>query len=1165
MVASVMFILDTRNSEVIIGGVKESRGLRIPGFDGAVMISASEALASDWIASYPPPRSLSLDQEAVRVYERAYYIGAETEKEDDPPISFSTVLAALLLAEDDAGSWFSQKAKNLGPKPESVFREKNIGREVQQHVAQQTGRPQFVRLSSDKQLLTLSARTVLQNAENWSQRVGGSDIGVRHLIAAYLINPPANHRLQLNEWGLNETAWRPVFFDWVAKRFTWEIWGDVSQRPAPSSSAPVFEQVRAKGSSLSWHGDTNAMKILEQAARDHGRRDDKWLRLQTLILSLIETAEQDETVREAIRPLWNAVEQAHEKYLDVASNYYLRSNADQQSVFARLDISPRVLTALDTARELASFLVSNSDEIGEGSKISPLHLAGGLLSRRVDGEEEFTALGIYPQSLRAELVRHAKKQGESDDIWREVLGMEETLPVNRPLELNSDEPEAVIRLDESWQLDPLRIRPDVEAFASLLASKTLEPPLSIGLFGPWGSGKTTFLKRLKRAVDQRAKAAKKPGSPEQAAYVGNVVHIEFNAWHYAEDALVSSLIDAIFRGFSGYIKDDQVVAGKKWRDQKFQALESTQRKVKAAEERRQTALATITQREDDLAKERKNAAERATNLRGVISTAWNGVKADLLNSRVVKDSGVLESFGDVVNSAEEFHARIDHVRTRPGRMLGELGWVHSLIFAGLLLVLPTLVAWIIGKTLQTPFAGQILSSLGAVLSVIGLWARAASRATAGADRTLTRITDEFDRRVSQAEQVKKAEEELTIARARAETAAAGLEAARTELTQAQTDAANAALPLQLLRIVTGRNEDMSYQKELTTLSLARADLDALSRILRDQSAEASSSVAGPRTVDRVILYIDDLDRCRPEDVVRVLQVTHMLLAFELFVVVVAVDARWVEEALKKSYPWLKGSDQSASEDASSDSDYSVEFRPVGVSPQDYLEKIFQIAFWLEPMTTSKAADFIGSLVRNPFRDRPGSTAYQVSATHVMPNSTIGITALELDYMRFLAGYVGPSPRRVKRLVNAYRLIKARMSDAQLSSFLTDRSEGGRARSGPYQIVIALLVIGTGAQSEAAEIMHELAAWDPKGTLEDVIESFKRRKQPEWTVAARVIETLVSTQRAEDVSELRGWAGKVARFLLHGLEKQEVPRRANMHSAGIAEAEEPYKSAESAAG
>ena len=46
-----------------------------------------------------------------------------------------------------------------------------------------------------------------------------------------------------------------------------------------------------------------------------------------------------------------------------------------------------------------------------------------------------------------------------------------------------------------------------------------------------------------------------------------------------------------------------------------------------------------------------------------------------------------------------------------------------------------------------------------------------------------------------------------------------------------------------------------------------------------------------RPIERIVLYIDDLDRCPPERVVEVLQAVHLLLAFELFVVVVAVDAR----------------------------------------------------------------------------------------------------------------------------------------------------------------------------------------------------------------------------------------------------------------------------------
>ena len=42
-----------------------------------------------------------------------------------------------------------------------------------------------------------------------------------------------------------------------------------------------------------------------------------------------------------------------------------------------------------------------------------------------------------------------------------------------------------------------------------------------------------------------------------------------------------------------------------------------------------------------------------------------------------------------------------------------------------------------------------------------------------------------------------------------------------------------------------------------------------------------------------------LDRCKPSVVVNVLEAIHILLAFELFVVVVGVDVRWLKRALQE--------------------------------------------------------------------------------------------------------------------------------------------------------------------------------------------------------------------------------------------------------------------------
>lgn len=67
----------------------------------------------------------------------------------------------------------------------------------------------------------------------------------------------------------------------------------------------------------------------------------------------------------------------------------------------------------------------------------------------------------------------------------------------------------------------------------------------------------------------------------------------------------------------------------------------------------------------------------------------------------------------------------------------------------------------------------------------------------------------------------------------------------------------------------------------------------------------------------------------------------------------------------------------------------------------------------------------------------------------------------------------------------------------------------------------------------ARILKDLAERDPRDGFEQVIEAYRERGQTDWTMAARVLETLMRTQKARDISELRGWAGKVGRFMLQG--------------------------------
>jgi hypothetical protein len=1110
---------------------------------GSVQTSTNDGGLFDWLADYQPPRSLPLDREALRIYEHAYALGLKVEKPGTPLVTFSTVIAALLTGQDETSRWFADLATKYGPLEVAVFEDKGTDRATVESVRPEAGKPADIKLSEDKQLLTVSARSLLGIAESWAQRVGGSDVGVRHLVASYVLNPPAAHRSQMQKWQFQESQWREVFFKWVAERYTAEQWIAASHRPAPAQAIPEIEPTEVKGEALAFPGDANALGVLQQAAELHSRRQDPWLRVQTLWHALIARRKETGSVK-PLAPLAAAVEKGSVQYKQAFDGYFLSATGGPAIAFDALDISPRVLNALETARELA---VATRKEPMSVVRVSVLHLAGALVSRRVDCDPELVSFGFQPNDLRAKLIEHATAQGESGDAWRDALGVEEVAQAGRALDLNSDEPEAVVRVDETWAEDPLRIRRDVETFGALLASKSLEPPLSIGLFGPWGSGKTTFLKRLRRAVEGRtmeARAAIEVGKP--TAYVLNVVHVDFNAWHFAEGALTSSLVDTILRKLGDYITDGKSTVGKERERRILEKLESTKQKVEAAEAVVAAASAVFMRAQTNLTEKQTEAANAAVSLQSAVSSVWAATRNTFADSSDVKKSGVLNTLGETIMGAKELRTRFEALRKRPARMLGELGWAGTLFFALLAIGLPLAVAWLSGSILKTHEVGQVLSIVTAALSVISLWLKAASDAVAKVDKALEEVAQGYDKGIAEDPGVNQAHAKLATAKASAAAAVSSLHVAQEDWARAIADVESAKLPAQLLQLVTSRIDAQSYNRELTTTSLARADLEAISLLLRAQRGESEKSgvIGGTtpiRTVDRVVLYIDDLDRCKPQDVVRVLQLVHMLLAFELFVVVVAVDARWVEESLRQSYPWLAVGGASgdaetpgAAAAGGGDGAKASGSVPSRTTPQDYLEKIFQISFWLRPMAAQQAAEYLKSLVRVqvPRSDLPvvgTPVAWEASVF-----AKIEIDSTELDYMRYLAAYVGSSPRRVKRLVNTYRLIKAGLSDPQLETFVTRFAvdAGRRPLSGPYQLVIGLLVIGTGAPALAGRIFREFAECDPSATPDDIVKRFRSHNHPDWNMAAQVIEVLMRTQKAKDVSELRNWASKVGRFLLN---------------------------------
>ena len=194
----------------------------------------------------------------------------------------------------------------------------------------------------------------------------------------------------------------------------------------------------------------------------------------------------------------------------------------------------------------------------------------------------------------------------------------------------------------------------------------------------------------------------------------------------------------------------------------------------------------------------------------------------------------------------------------------------------------------------------------------------------------------------------------------------------------------------LSAFLSDRAASGAYQEYRGLLGQVRSDLATLSSDLT--AARNEWLVSGATTLpplERIVLYIDDLDRCPPRRVVEVLEAVHLMLALELFVVVVAVDARWLIRSLEYHYRELFSTGDGLVPAAPASSpEADAEGGPA--SPVDYLDKIFQIPYVLAPPAPAAMASYLRSLLpsaSSPTATPPGSaTAPAMKSVPAEPGS-----------------------------------------------------------------------------------------------------------------------------------------------------------------------------------
>jgi hypothetical protein len=152
-------------------------------------------------------------------------------------------------------------------------------------------------------------------------------------------------------------------------------------------------------------------------------------------------------------------------------------------------------------------------------------------------------------------------------------------------------------------------------------------------------------------------------------------------------------------------------------------------------------------------------------------------------------------------------------------------------------------------------------------------------------------------------------------------------------------------------------------------------------------------------VRRVIVYVDDLDRCLPLSALEVLESMKLFFDLDGFIFVVGLDQQVIERSVELKY-------RSAGEAPSTTNGASEATGSTPVDGAAYIKKIFQVSLGLPRITTDQIHEFFDKLVDN---------------ADLSPAQTVNFNAHVRRHLPYLAGDAPVNPREVKRLLNAYTL------------------------------------------------------------------------------------------------------------------------------------------------
>ncbi|WP_395307964.1 P-loop NTPase fold protein [Mycobacterium sp. AMU20-3851] len=676
--------------------------------------------------------------------------------------------------------------------------------------------------------------------------------------------------------------------------------------------------------------------------------------------------------------------------------------------------------------------------------------------------------------------------------------------------------------------DRLGVDADARALAALLASRSMTPPLALGVYGSWGSGKTFLMRRIQSWITQFEKRAAR----EDSAFEHGIAHVRFSAWHYADGNLWASLLSEVFQALNqtpthpeatlaaAMAKIDgaqQIRAGLQQRvDEARNVVDAAEAAVAEAQSRLQAAISTVAEvKAKDLLAALDNAKHSdvvSAELRDKLDQASTelGIPTAQVGAR-----SLLTTANEVVHLTK---------RTKVLATTGKHWWSSPLALSVLAFaVIATAgiaIPHIVDAQQWTTPAAAAAAQFAALCTASAAWIGRQSRLV----KTLLAPAEAVQREIEARVATVRAEHQAEIAVAQRSEAAAQIElttlteqhvAAAAQARAAESEHDHLTGTVLLQRYLAERAGSDDYERHQGLVALAHRDLKNLS----DYLTTAHNDTDALPSLRRIVLYVDDRDRCEPEVVADVLAAVHLLLALPLFAVVVGVDPHWLEQSLAKTHRELFGAGAGA------------------VMPADYLEKIFQLTYTLPAMSAASCEQLLtgvsGELLPSasePTDPRAPTGSYTLESAETPTNRTDSRTAptapplarttsvsledermgealslgqREITDIGLVAALVATTPRRAKRFLSTYLVVRARVyADHRPYTGPSDESSRGL-------LLLVALMVGTPTTTAAlsdptlASSTDKVRQWinDRLNTPDPVADSTDRQRLADFTTGA----------------------------------------------------------------